>query len=106
MLVSECPLLAWALPPFIVLFEDSSISTIHSLCALGTRTNVMSKTLIAGPFRFLLLLHFLGGLKDKSPPTDFPLTGDPFLVSPNSSLKSRLLILSPRSFLKALRFLC
>ena len=78
MLVSECSLLAWALPPFIVLFEDSSISTIHSLCALGTRTNVMFETLMVGPFPFLLLLHFLGGLKAKSPLADFPLTRDPF----------------------------
>ena len=45
-LLVECPLLAWALPPFIVLFEDSSISTIHSLCALGTRTNVIFETLV------------------------------------------------------------
>ena len=44
---------------FIVLFEDSSKSTIHHFGALGTRTSVMSN--IGGWFfPFCLLLHFPG----------------------------------------------
>lgn len=64
-----------------MLFEDSSKSTIHPFGALGIRTNVMSKTVVAGLFLLFFsppLISLSWGLIAKSPPADFLLTGDPF----------------------------
>ena len=82
---------------------------IHSFGALGTKTNVIFETLVAGPFLFHSLFPLLR-FGSQKPLADFPLMGDRVWVSWNALPKSRLLILSPVSqkkrHLRALAALC